>query len=228
MGTSTVDVGRLRAFRHASDTQTMTDLGVLPGTTQSDAFAVSRDGSVVVGESYGPHYPGYERAFRWTSATGMVDLGFPDSVVGGLAVDTNADGSVVVLNDYHGRGSFENPMIWDEAHGTRFVSEILIAAGDDPAQRVPPFRLGSRRYGPPSTMDGDRARVGSLAAHPHGSTIPLAWLPPIHPNRSRCLGSWRHGNQLPTGSVPLPPRYRGSSGRAAWPFRRRGCVQPSQ
>jgi probable HAF family extracellular repeat protein len=47
-------------------------LGFLPGGTQSYPTGISADGSVVVGScptAFGT------RAFRWTTGTGMVDLG---------------------------------------------------------------------------------------------------------------------------------------------------------
>jgi probable HAF family extracellular repeat protein len=44
---------------------------IAPGNTGSEAWAVSADGSVVVGGSYGgANY----QAFRWTAATGMVGI----------------------------------------------------------------------------------------------------------------------------------------------------------
>ncbi len=61
----------------------MYSLGALPGVTTSTAKAVSSDGTVVVGG-------GSSRAFRWTSQSGMVDLGY------GVANGVSADGSVVV------------------------------------------------------------------------------------------------------------------------------------
>lgn len=78
----------------------MVDLGTLFTTAsnpqpQSGAFAVNRDGSVVVGYSQYMFGKKFEHAFRWTAAGGMVDLGS----LGGLfarALAVNSDGSVVV------------------------------------------------------------------------------------------------------------------------------------
>lgn len=70
----------------------ITDMGTLGGN-RSEAYAVSADGSVVVG--YSRNAAGNDRAFRWTSA-GMSDLG---SLLGGtdsIAHGVSADGSVVV------------------------------------------------------------------------------------------------------------------------------------
>ena len=72
----------------------MTDLGTLGGN-RSNATAVSADGSIVVGYARIIASTQY-RAFRWTSASGMTDLG---TLLGGNSSSANAvsaDGSVVV------------------------------------------------------------------------------------------------------------------------------------
>src|ERR1700690_176050 len=55
------------------------DLGVLPGSVSSTAFGISGDGSVIVGVSVDT--ANHDHAFRWTQATGMVDLG---TLLGGV------------------------------------------------------------------------------------------------------------------------------------------------
>src|SRR3990172_1963430 len=74
-------------------------LGDLPGERfESEAHAVSADGTVVVG--YGTSPAGNE-AFRWTAATGMVALGdLPGGSSTSFGFGVSADGSVIV-----GRGS---------------------------------------------------------------------------------------------------------------------------
>jgi probable HAF family extracellular repeat protein len=49
---------------------TTTPLGTLPGDTNSYAYAVNADGSVVVGQSNGAS----DHAFRWTAGTGMQSI----------------------------------------------------------------------------------------------------------------------------------------------------------
>src|ERR1044072_1580098 len=64
------------AFRWTSDGG-MEDLGVLEVDSQSFSYAVSGDGSIVVGAGYVSDVPGpgaHYHAFRWTTGTGMVDL----------------------------------------------------------------------------------------------------------------------------------------------------------
>ncbi len=63
-------------------------LGVLPGSTNSQAFAVSDDGSVVAG--------GSGRAFVWTFETGMIDLGAYGEYSESAVAAMSPDGSVAV------------------------------------------------------------------------------------------------------------------------------------
>jgi len=72
--------------------QSLTWLGTLQGGDYSDAYGVSADGSVVGG--WATNTARYRRAFRWTAAGGMQDLG----TLGGSesrAWGVSADGSVV-------------------------------------------------------------------------------------------------------------------------------------
>lgn len=80
----------------------ITGVGDLPGggfaKSYSQAFAVSGDGSVVVGRctSTAAGFNGWE-AFRWTQSGGIVGLGdLAGSVFSSTAHGVNADGSVVV------------------------------------------------------------------------------------------------------------------------------------
>ncbi len=76
----------------SSQAQRLTWLGTLGGS-ESEAWGVSADGSVVVGGAY--NAAGQRRAFRWTVDGGMQDLG---TLGGGWsgANGVSADGSVVV------------------------------------------------------------------------------------------------------------------------------------
>ena len=77
--------------------QSMTDLGTLGGN-YTYPYAVSADGSVIVGHSGNSGNQG--RAFRWTAAGGMTDLG----TLGGnysYANAVSANGSVVVGEAYN-------------------------------------------------------------------------------------------------------------------------------
>lgn len=98
VGDSLDNQGRQRPFRWVEGTG-IRDLGTLGGDWGA-AMGVSADGEVVVGvaqtaPAYEDNIPSYNRAFRWTSQTGMQDLGALD---GGdsIAHGVSADGSVVV------------------------------------------------------------------------------------------------------------------------------------
>jgi len=71
------------------------NLGLLSGYSQSVATAVSFDGSVVVGEANGG--TGETKGWRWTSSTGMRDLGrLPGSQGQVYPAGVSADGSRVI------------------------------------------------------------------------------------------------------------------------------------
>lgn len=86
----------------------------------SEAYAVSADGSTVVGQVASS---GYE-AFRWTAETGMVGLGTLPAGGSTTAYNISADGSVIVgINNFG--GSDHEAFRWTEAEG-------MIGLGDLP------------------------------------------------------------------------------------------------
>src|SRR5258708_25351474 len=74
-----------------------------PTDTVSRASGVSSDGSVIVGDGFPNPLSTSQQAFRWTSATGIVPLGFLSNsgTNTSTAVGVSADGSVVVGTDTH-------------------------------------------------------------------------------------------------------------------------------
>src|SRR5579872_28216 len=70
-------------------------IGILPGGTFSQAFGISADGLVVVGESSAASAP-FVQAFRWTRSGGLVGLGTLSGGTSSFANGVNADGSVIV------------------------------------------------------------------------------------------------------------------------------------
>jgi probable HAF family extracellular repeat protein len=86
------------------------------------ALAVSADGSVVAG-IFRPAGETSTHAFRWTSASGVTDLGAYDGYVQGF--DLDASGSIIV-------GAFSGDLegfIWDAPHGVRPLLSTLKALG---------------------------------------------------------------------------------------------------
>ena len=71
----------------------MVGLGSLSAGSQSGAYGVSEDGTVVVGLSETAE--GIQ-VFRWTMAGGMMGLGLLPDATGSLALDVSSDGLVVV------------------------------------------------------------------------------------------------------------------------------------
>lgn len=125
--------GPMYAFRRENGVTTT--LGDFPGgNTESRAFAVSADGSTVVGfgtpaDSVGG-LPVDREAFRWTQSTGMVGLGdLPGGQFYSWASDVSADGSVVVgysiTSGESGKGTSE-AFLWDAANGMRNLRTVLV------------------------------------------------------------------------------------------------------
>lgn len=85
-----------------------------------NAFGVSGDGSVVVGQRP------FNEAFRWTSDAGMVGLGYLPDFFASVATGVSADGSVVVG---YGYGLSNEAFVWDSANGMRSIPDVLAALG---------------------------------------------------------------------------------------------------
>src|SRR5690606_24153735 len=97
------------------------------GSFYSEAYAVSADGSVIVG--FGTSDDGQE-AFRWTEADDMVGLGdFDGDVFQSRAYAVSADGSVVVGYGYSDDG--QEAFRWTEADGMQSIADLLVDAGVD-------------------------------------------------------------------------------------------------
>lgn len=115
------------AFRW-NESEGMIGMGDLPaGSFDSWATAVSADGSVIVGLANGEG----QTSFRWTAATGMVDLGKPPGANHSQAWNVSADGSVVV--GVAGVAGDRVPAIWHESQGMRNLVDVLVELGLGPA-----------------------------------------------------------------------------------------------
>ena len=91
----------------------------------SDTHGVSRDGVVVVGSSSNGHPDPNRntRAFRWTEATGMEDLGVLQDGLEAIAEGANHDGSVIV-GQARNKDAFWRAFRWTSAGGMREIGTL--------------------------------------------------------------------------------------------------------
>lgn len=136
------------AFRW-TQSERMVDLGSAKGANGfSSAYATGADDSVVVGESDFPS--GARRAFRWTAASGFLDL---DSSGAGLASGISGDGSTVVgANKTH---AFR----WTETGGMQDLPTL-------------PGRSGAAAT---AVSDNGKVVVGMSAPRPLGRGYSTGW-----------------------------------------------------
>lgn len=90
---SLIGANAVQAQENCAELETLCYLGAIDLGRDSEAAAVSADGSVVVGYS-GTSSGG--RAFRWTSSEGMLNLGVLPSGNFSTANDVSGDGAVIV------------------------------------------------------------------------------------------------------------------------------------
>jgi len=116
-GAVVVGAGFGDAFRWTETSGTVR-LAPIPGDDYAEAYAVSGDGSVVVGMSEGaPEGSFRHQASRWTEAEGMVGLGFLAGDTYSDALGISADGAVVVGESRVGAGSQNNAFRWTSGAG---------------------------------------------------------------------------------------------------------------
>jgi probable HAF family extracellular repeat protein len=125
VGSATSDKGtEASRWTLVEGTWVLKGLGDLPkGDYWSEAYSASSDGSVVVGQ--GSVANNGVRAFRWTAAKGMVDLGVVARKKYSAAWGCSADGSVVVGESFSARGKDEVAFRWTADKG-------MVALGDLP------------------------------------------------------------------------------------------------
>jgi probable HAF family extracellular repeat protein len=142
-------------------------LGKLPGDAYSFAYAVSDDGSTVVGASY--KYPpaagGATRAFRWTAAGGISEIGdLPGGNVASTALGVSGDGSVVAGQSssalsFSNLPPYEEPFRWSAADGMTGLGYLPATNG---------------RYGGATAVSGDGQVIVGTSTGDNGAR-PFRW-----------------------------------------------------
>jgi uncharacterized membrane protein len=128
------------AFRWTQETgaQPLPRIAGFPPVTAAFAWGVASDvsanGNVVVGVmGDGFREPAWDQLhlFRWTEASGTVDLGLS----GDVEPSVSADGNIVVgaaPRDFGSLGGiWDRATIWDQAHGQRWLNDVAIGRGID-------------------------------------------------------------------------------------------------
>jgi probable HAF family extracellular repeat protein len=104
----------------------------LPGSSFEEgvAYAVSGDGSVVVGRS---HVGTGREAFMWTAATGTVGLGYLPTAqaLNSQAEDVSDDGRIIVGWSQSDAPGARSAFVWDELNGMRELGAELTRLGHD-------------------------------------------------------------------------------------------------
>jgi len=142
-------------------------LGKLSGDNTSYAYAISDDGSTVVGASYtDPNSPtAVIRAFRWTAATGMVAIGdLPGGNQQSEALGVSADGSVIAGSSsstlsYSHNSFYDEPFRWTASSGMKALGYLPGTNG---------------RYGGAGPVSGNGLVIGGSSTGDNG-TKPFLW-----------------------------------------------------
>jgi len=109
----------------------MQGLGFLPGGIRSSAWAVSGDGSTIVGSGNSDKAVNGTEAFRWTEDKGIHRM-WDNPPLGGFissATDLSFDGSAVVGRARFGSANILEAFLWNEVDGMRSLNSILNEAG---------------------------------------------------------------------------------------------------
>jgi uncharacterized membrane protein len=111
----------------------MIQLGDLAGgRTWSAAFNTSRDGSIIVGQSYSERG---KEAFRWSEVEGMVGLGdLPEGEFASTASAVSGDGSTIVGQASSAAGV--EAFIWTRDKGLQRLADLLKATPDAQGWRL--------------------------------------------------------------------------------------------
>lgn len=138
---------------------------------------LSPDGRVIIG--------GGNRAFLWTTSSGLVQLDLPSGASSSLATAASADGSVIV-----GKTNQPKAFRWDKDNGVVFIADQLTAAGID---------LGGFAFQTPIALSADGTVIAGNGVDREG--IAHAWIAKID-----SIFATPTPSPAPTpSSTPLPP-----------------------
>ena len=115
-------LGWMFGAQNSADAQSLTWLGTLGGS-QSVASGVSDDGTVVAGYS---RYDNYNRAFRWTQASGMQNLGTLPQFTYSEGYGISADGTKVIGTAFYvvPFGGSRRSFLWVSGSGMRDLGNL--------------------------------------------------------------------------------------------------------
>lgn len=104
-----------------------TIVGGLPGDSNGTITALSRDGKIASGVSVDA--TGHERAFRWTSTTGVVALQSDATLVATTATAISSDGARVAGYGGSANGGPDIALLWDASGALHRITDLLSAEG---------------------------------------------------------------------------------------------------
>ncbi len=108
----------------------MKGLGFLPGEIESNASAISGDGSTIVGTTY--ISSSSSKAFRWNKNIGMTALETNDPEILDLAAtDVSEDGAIIVGQAFHSKRAWDASFVWNKNTGAENLRGILEGYGID-------------------------------------------------------------------------------------------------
>lgn len=113
------NAARSAGLIYDSNTNTVTDLGALPGMNGSTPLDISENGLIVGSSSYngGANY----LPFIYSTATGMKAIPLPNGLTQGSAKGVNASGQVVGV----AAGLYSNPYLYD-GQASYLLSDVIV------------------------------------------------------------------------------------------------------
>lgn len=170
-GQTTAGMTTNTAYRYRAGDPALQLLGIQPGYTSSKAQGISGDGEIVVGMSRAGQTDEFAEAFRWTSTTGLVGLGYlqPGQSYSEAAA-VSSDGAVVVGHVRQTTG-FNQAFVWREGTGMVGLPGLDLVTNSGRASAV--NQGGGSSLGAVSSDSPSMQRCGS-AGRPFRSECPPA------------------------------------------------------